>query len=144
MEAVRPPSYKEKLMAEKPKFKVPKTLAATADRMFELRTERSKIQKMADKLEEEEKFLKNYLIENLPKSDASGVAGKLCRVTAVTKPIAQVEDREKFEKYLLKTKDFSLLQGALSQPAIKERWEKGVKIPGVIQFNAVTLSVNKL
>lgn len=131
-------------MAEKPKFKVPKTLAACADRMYELKIERGKIQKQADKLEEEEKFLKNHLIENLPKSDASGVAGKLCRVTAVTKPVAQVEDREKLEKYILKTKDFSLLQGALSQPAIKDRWEHGVKIPGVIQFNVVTLSVNKL
>lgn len=131
-------------MAEKPKFKIPKTLAACADRMYELKIARGKIQKEADKLEEEEKFLKNHLIENLPKSDASGVAGKLCRVTAVTKPIAQVEDREKFQKYILKTKDFSLLQGALSQPAIKDRWEHGVKVPGVIQFNAVTLSINKL
>lgn len=126
------------------KYKFPKTLAACADRLFELREKRLEEQKKVDAIEAEEKAVKEHLIQNLPKSEASGVAGKLCRVTVITKPVPQVQDWDKFYAYVGKTKSFDLLQRRLTDTAIKERWEAGKKIPGVEPFNVVTLSVNKV
>lgn len=126
------------------KYKFPKAMGACADRLFELREKRLEMQKATDAVEAEEKAIKEYLIQNLPKSEASGVAGKLCRVTVITKQIPQVQDWDKFYAYIKKTGSFDLLQRRLTDTAVKERWEAGKKVPGVESFGAVTLSVNKV
>lgn len=131
-------------MAKEKTFKFPKTLGACADRFYELKQKRLVVQKEVAKIEEEEKALKAHIIDNLPKSEASGVAGKLCRVSAVVKEIPQLKDDEAFFKYVKKTGRFDLMQRRLSDAAIKELWEDGKEVPGVEKFNAVTLSVNKI
>lgn len=127
-----------------PKYKFPKAMGACADQLFKIREKRKEMQKLVDAVEAEEKALKEHIINNLPKSEASGVAGKLCRVTVITKQIPQVQDWDKFYAHVKKTGDFELLQRRLTDTAVKERWENGKKIPGVESFNAVTLSINKL
>ena len=126
------------------KYKFPKQMGACADRLFELREKRLEEQKKVDAIESEEKAIKEHIIQNLPKSEASGVAGKLARVTVITKAIPQVKDWESFYKHIKKTGDFDLLQKRLTETAVKERWENGKKIPGVESFNVVTLSINKV
>lgn len=132
-------------MAEKPKpFKMPKTLALCADELYKTRELRLAAQKGVDELSAKESQLKEHLINNLPKSDASGVAGKLARVTIVTKVIAQVKDWDKFYAFVKKTNSFDLMQRRLTDTAVKERWDNGKEIPGVEPFNAVTVSLNKV
>lgn len=126
------------------KYKFPKQLGACADKLFTLKAKRLEIQKLVDAVDAEEKALKAYIIENLPKSEASGVAGKLCRVTVVTKEVPQVKDWDAFYKYVKKTGSFDLMQKRLTDAAICERWEAGKKVPGVEVFNAVSISMNKV
>lgn len=126
------------------KYKFPKAMGACADKLFELRNKRLATQKEVDAVAAEETALKNHIIENLPKSEASGVAGKLARVTVVTKQIPQVKDWDAFYKYVKKTGSFDLMQKRLTDAAIKERWEAGKEIPGVEHFNAVSVSINKV
>lgn len=132
------------MATEKPKFKFPKALGACADRLYELRQKRLEEQKKVDAIEAEEKALKEHIIQNLPKSEASGVAGKLARVTVVTKEVPQVEDWDAFYKYVKKTGNFDLMQRRLADAAVKERWEAGKEIPGVKHFQVVTVSINKV
>lgn len=131
-------------MATEVKFKFPKALGACADKLFELRNKRLAEQKKVDEIAAEETALKNHIIENLPKSEASGVAGKLARVTVVTKQVPQVKDWDAFYKYVKKTGSFDLMQKRLTDAAIKERWEAGKEVPGVEHFNAVSVSINKV
>lgn len=132
-------------MAEtKKKYVFPKTLGACADKLYELKAKRSAAQKVADAIEEEEKALKEHIINTLPKSEANGVAGKLCRVTVVIKEVPQVKDWDAFYKHVKKTGDFDLLQRRLSDAAVKLRWDAKKKVPGVDVFNAVSLSMNKV
>lgn len=126
------------------KFKFPQAMGACADKLYELRTKRLSIQKLVDEISEEESALKNHIINNLPKSEASGVAGKLARVTVVTKEIPQVKDWDTFYKYVKKTGSFDLMQRRLADVAVKERWNNGKEVPGVEHFTAVTISMNKL
>lgn len=125
-------------------FKPPKTLGACADRLYKLRLERAEAQKVADKIEEEEKALKEYIINTLPKSEASGVSGKVARVSVVVRIVPQVKDWSEFYKYVEKTKSFDLLQRRLSEKAVQERWDAGKRVAGVETFNVITVSVNKL
>lgn len=131
-------------MATEVKYKFPKALGACADKLFELRNKRLAEQKKVDEIAAEETALKNHIIENLPKSEASGVAGKLARVTVVAKQIPQVKDWDAFYKYVKKTGSFDLMQKRLTDAAIKERWEAGKEVPGVEHFNAVSVSINKV
>lgn len=125
-------------------YKFPKTLGACADMLFELRNSRLAEQKKVDSIEEKEKALKSYIIEHLPKSEASGISGKLARVTVVVKQIPQVKDWDVFYKYIKRTGNFDLMQKRLSDAAIKERLEDGKLIPGVELFNIVSISMNKV
>jgi hypothetical protein len=132
------------MAATKPTFKPPKTLAACADELYKTRDLRIAAQKATDELQAKETALKEHLINNLPKSDASGVAGKLARVTVVTKLIPRVNDWDKLYKFIKKTGAFDLLQRRLIDTAIKERWDNGKEVPGVESFNVVSISMNKV
>jgi hypothetical protein len=131
-------------MATEITYKFPKAMGACADKLFELRNKRLAGQKLVDEVEAEEKALKTYIIENLPKSEASGVAGKLARVTVVTKQVPEVEDWNAFYAHIKKTGSFDLLGKGLGKAAITARWEDGKEVPGVKHFNAVTVSINKV
>jgi hypothetical protein len=132
------------MAAAKPVFKMPKTLALCADELYKTREARLVAQKAVEALESKESALKEHLINNLPKSDASGVAGKLARVTIVTKVIPQVKDWDKFYKFIKKTGSFDLMQRRLTDTAVQERWDNGKEVPGVEPFNVVKVSLNKV
>ena len=127
-----------------PKFKFPKTLGACADRVYQLREKRYAAQKTVDLIQAEETALKEHLINTLPKSEATGAAGKLARVTSVTKDVPQVEDWDLFYKYVKRTGEFDLLQRRLATTAVEARLDVKKKVPGVKLFRAVTLSITKV
>jgi hypothetical protein len=126
-----------------PKFKLPKTLAECADLLYETREKRLKVQKNADELEELEKALKAHIIDNLPKSQASGIQGKVASVTLRKKIVASLKDDKKFFAYIKKTGDFDLLQRRLNDAAVQARWEQKKNVPGVEPFTTVTISCTK-
>ena len=128
----------------KPVYKFPKAMGACADRLYELKAKRLAGQKLVDEVEAEEKALKAHIINTLPKSEASGVAGAIARVTVVTRDEPQIEDADAFHKYVVKTKRWDLMQNRLSPAAVKELWENGKEVDGVKRFQVVTLSLNKV
>lgn len=125
-------------------FKFPKSLGACADRLYALREKRLAMQREVDLVEEEEKALKEHLINVLPKSEASGVSGKTANVKIVTKEIPQVKNWPSFYAFVKRNGAFELLGKRLVDSAVKERWEAGEKVPGVESFTAVTVSITKI
>lgn len=122
---------------------IPKTIGGCADKLFKLREEKSRLNKQIKALDEHEKAIKNHIINTLPKSQATGVAGKLARVTVVTKTVPTVKDWEKVWKYISRQKAWDLLQRRLNEKAVKDRWEDGKKVSGVEPFEVVTISLKK-
>lgn len=125
-------------------FKIPTSLAACADLLYTTRQKRLELSKSVDEMKSQETQLCDYLIANLPKSDATGVAGKVARATVVTKQEPVVEDWDPFYKYVARTKSWDLLQRRISTTAIKARWEDKKKVPGVGTFTVVSVSLNKV
>lgn len=135
----------KKTAAKKPApFKIPKTIGACADLLYTTRQERLALDHDSKDMQENEKLLRNHIIDTLPKSEASGVAGKLARVSVVTTEVNQVEDWDKFYAYIKKTGFFHLLNRAINQAAIDEVLATGKKIPGVVKFPVVKVSLNKV
>ncbi len=150
------PAAKE-AKAEKPAFKAPKTLAAAADKVYELRESRLSLTRQADGFKAEEGFLREHLIENIPKGDATGVVGKVVRVVIKTDVIPVAEDWSKLYEHIVETylahkkkktgqhdAAFALLNKAVNGASVKEQWEAGKAVPGVGKFNSKSLSINKL
>ena len=125
-------------------FHLPKTLGACADQLYETRCHRLEVEREAKELCALEAALKEKIIQELPRSEASGVAGKLARVSVSLKEIPQVKDWPKFYAYVSKHKCYELLQRRLSDAAIKERLEAGEKLPGVELFKTPVVSLNKV
>jgi hypothetical protein len=119
-------------------------LGMAIDTLYTTRQNRLVEQGTIKEMQAYETELKDYLIENLPKEQASGVAGSLARAAVVTKKIPVVEDWDALYKYIKKKNAFDLLNRALNTAACTERLENGEKVPGIGSFTAVTVSVNKL
>jgi hypothetical protein len=124
-------------------YTFPATFGAMADKLYELRQERQRQQKQADLIEAEEKALQNHIINTMPKTD-SGAAGKLAKIGLGSKAVPQVEDWDVFYKFVIKTKNFALLQKRLGEAMIKEIWDAGKTVPGVKSFTVVTVSLTKV
>jgi len=108
-----------------------------------LREDRRALEAKAGKLKEDEQRLEDHLIGNLSKENAEGVSGKRAKVGIYVKRIAQPKDWDKFYAFILKTQDFSLLNRAVGQAAVKERWEAGEEVPGIDVYNKVCVSLTK-
>lgn len=125
-------------------FKFPKTLGGCADRLFELKAKQALAQRVVDELDSERKALTEHVINTLPKSEATGVAGKVARVKVVTKEIPQVRDWPAFYAYARKINRLDLMQRRLNEAGVKELLEAKKKVAGVEIFTAVSISLTKV
>ena len=133
-------------------FKVPKTLpkklAQCADLLYLARQERLEVQKRVDAIQELEVRLKDRIIAELPKSEASGISGRVARAQFDRKSVPQVSEEAggwpAFYAFVAREKAFDLLQRRLNEAAVKERWENKKRVPGVTAFHVVTVSCTKL
>lgn len=119
-------------------------LAVLADMYFTARQARLKAQKEVDLIEQDEKILQKFLIDNLPVSEATGIQGKLAHVHITTHTIPTVEDWPKFYAYVKKNNAFELLQRRVVEKAVQERWEARKIIPGVGKFTHKKLSASAI
>ncbi len=132
-------TYKEEHMT-----KTIDKLAEKADQLYTIREARLAMQKQVDELQKSESALREELIAAISKSDATGVAGRLVRVTVVTKPKATLKDWDELIAYCRRRNAWDLIQHRISETAVAERWNDGKEIPGIEAFNVVTLSMNKV
>ena len=121
---------------------IPKKLGACADLLYKMRQQRLEAQKKVEAMEKDEAELKEHIIRTLPKSEASGISGKVANVKIIADEVPQVKNWEKFYAYVKKTGSFDLLQKRLSKEAVNERLEDDVIIPGleVVKIPKVSLT----
>jgi len=126
------------------KFKIPSTLGACADKLYELRTERLEYQKMAESIKAEEVFLTQYLMTVLPDLESTGIAGTKASANIKTDSIPVVTDWEELRTYIKDTDSWDLIQKRLSTSAVKLRLDEGVEVPGTGIYLASTISLTKV
>lgn len=131
-------------MPELKDFEVPENLATAVDLLYTTRQARLEIQKQVDALQARESALREHLINTLPKSDATGIAGRVARATIVVKTEPTVENWDEFWAWVSKTKSYDCVQRRISAPAIRDRWENKKVVKGVGTVQVVTVSLNKV
>lgn len=148
--ALEVPAKETEAASKKADFKLPKTLAECADLLYKKEKERYELQHKADALAKEEAALREHLIENLPRSEALGVTGKVANATIKLKDIIVMNDWEKYYQFVvaqykkLGPGAFSLMQRRVGEGAVKEYWANGKAVPGVEKGQVKTISLTKL
>lgn len=132
------------MAVKKKEFKIPKSLALCVDKLYEVREKRLSLGRQMRDLEEIESKLKSHIIDKLPEQKASGISGKLCRVTMVHKDVPYAKDWQSVYKHITETGHFDLLGRRLNSNAVQERWDNGEEIPGVETYKTTSLSINKI
>ena len=131
-------------MPKKTEVKLPRTIGACADLLYETKEKRLALAREVAALEELEKHLKEKIINELPVSEASGVAGKLARVTINKKSTWRAKDWAEIWKYAKKNDAHDIFQRRLSDEAINLRIEAGEKIKGLELFHYKSVGINKI
>lgn len=125
-------------------FKKAKTPAQRADLYYAVDNARLARAKEAEAIKKFVSKLEKWFIQELPETDATGVAGKIARVQVKPKERPTVEDWGKFYSHIKKKGEFELLNRAVNAKAVKERWENGKTVPGVGKFKYKAVSVTKV
>jgi len=120
-------------------------LATKADAFMELRSKRLALKHEVDALYQQEKDLRHELIQYLQSAKGvTGVAGQLCYIKLRPKHTALVENWDALYDHIRDTGEFELLQRRVGEGAVKERWDNGDVVPGVIDHCVDDLSVTKI
>lgn len=133
----------DKLALKAPKLKIPKSMGACADLLYDMKQERLAAERVVDAMKNNENILLTHIIDNLPKGD-TGACGKHHKAVVYTESIPRVEDWDKTYAYIKRHNAFELLQRRLNAAAVKERLEDGKQIPGVGSFSVVKVSLTKV
>jgi len=134
-------------------MRIPKKLATCVDKLYDVKSQIKekkvqlaalKLSKELVKLEADVKQLETHIIETIAnEKDMSGVIGATAKAVVKSKVVPSVQDWGAIYRYILKHKDFSLLQKRLSSTAFRERWDAGEDLPGVQKMFVKTLSLTK-
>jgi hypothetical protein len=142
------PEVKESVRPHRPfkrkKLRIPKKLAEVADLYYATRMRRLAMEKEAELEKADESALREYIINNLPKSQAGGIAGKKARVEIKKRNVPRIEDERKFYRYAHRKGNEDLVKETMVQSAVQARWEAGKAVPGIEAFTIVSLSLHKL
>lgn len=128
--------------------KLPAKLGACIDLAYELREKRLSRQREVEaelaEMKADEKALKDHIINTFTKSEIDGAKGSVCSASITRVVYPKVTDWDKVYAYILKTKEFDLLEKRMGKLAFRERYDSGVKIPGTEAYEDVDLSLTKL
>ena len=105
-----------------------------ADEWWTLRASRLAIEKEVARIREQESRAKSALLQSLTENKVTSVGGQKVRVTHVVKDKPSVNDWEEVYSYIRETGSFDILQRRIGERAVKDRWDDGVKIPGIESY----------
>jgi hypothetical protein len=123
---------------------MPASIGLCADLYAEVRELRLAMQKIVDAVKERETEIKEHIINELPKSQNTGAAGKRYRAQVVTKDVPTLKDWDALTAYMTRTGRFDLIYKRLADKPVKDLWEAGEAVPGVEKFKAVDVSITKI
>lgn len=120
------------------------TLGAATDKMWALREEKRLLAVEEKRINTELTALETTIFGLMDAQDTRKAEGKKAGISIGEAVVGNVEDWDALWPYIVKNKYFHLVQKRVSDPGLRELWEKGKTVPGVQPFTKRTLSVRSL
>lgn len=117
-------------------------MAALADEYWALRAQRLDLDKQSKAVKVSEDLAEATLLKQMRLQGLTAIGGQTVRLNMPVTPemVPTVADWDVVYKSILESGDFSLLEKRIGKLAVKERWEAGVEVPGVVAFPVWKLS----
>lgn len=117
------------------------SIGPTIDKLCELRDAKRALDAKVAEIETEYKTLEEQLMEKLDAEGTTAGKGTKASASITSGVVGNVTDWAAFEAFVIKKKFTHLFQRRLSDPAIRELFEKGMKVPGVEPFTKRRLNL---
>jgi hypothetical protein len=127
----------EKNMATATKAKTPGRVAsvgAVIDQLWACREEKRGLEATLKEVEGRIKEIEEGLMERLDAEGLEKATGTKATVSITSSTVADVQDWDLFFPYIAKNKFWHLVQKRASDPGVRELWDHGKKVPGVVPF----------
>jgi hypothetical protein len=129
-------------MATKSNF--PKSIGASIDLLYTLRSNRLAEEKKIETLKLQESSLKDHIMANFAKADLDGAKGKVATASIKHSVQANITDWEKYVKWCVKNEAYGCIQKRAGITALREYWDNKKEVPGVEQVVVEDLSLTKV
>ncbi len=125
---------------------LPQSIGRCADLYNDVRQLRLTMDKEVEKVKARETEIRNFIIDNLSKSQDTGAAGLRYRAQIVVKRVPKLADWGVFTSWVRKNDRFDMLQKRLSDTAVKDYIEQneGKALPGLEMMNVPDVSITKI
>lgn len=120
------------------------SMGSTVDSVWAKREEKREAEAKVKVIEAEIAAMEEVLIDRMDKEETSKSQGTKASVSITHAVVANVEDWDAFWPFIVKHKFFHLVQKRVSDPAMRELWDAGKKIPGVQPFTKRKLNIRSL
>ena len=110
------------------------SVGAVIDQLWGYREQKRKLEADVKEVEGKIKEIEDQLMERLGAEGLEKATGTKASVSVTSSQSADVQDWDAFYPYIAKNKFWHLLQRRVSDPAVRELWEQGKKVPGVVPF----------
>ncbi len=122
----------------------PATTGAIIDQLWASREEKRRLEEQVKEVEYAIKGIEETLMERLGAEGLEKATGSKASVSITSTVTADVQDWDAFYPYIAKNKFWHLLQRRPSDPGVRELWDAGKKVPGVVPFTKRRVNIRTL
>lgn len=122
----------------------PATTGAIIDQLWGAREEKRRLEEQVKEVEGAIKGIEETLMERLAAEGLEKATGSKASVSITSTVTADVQDWDAFYPYIAKHKYWHLLQRRPSDPGVRELWDAGKKVPGVVPFTKRRVNIRTL
>lgn len=122
----------------------PATTGAIIDQLWASREEKRRLEEQVKEVEYAIKGIEETLMERLEAEGLEKATGSKASVSITSTVTADVQDWDAFYPYIAKNKFWHLLQRRPSDPGVRELWDAGKKVPGVVPFTKRRVNIRTL
>jgi hypothetical protein len=134
---------KEGKEEKKVNYKFPKTIGDCLKRLATLQDKEDEISAQLAPLVQEEKALRDHMINTFKKEQLQGAKGSGRSISLVKTVVPKINDWLAFLTFAKKKGNDDLLQHSVKTDAWRARMDAGKEVPGVETFTNISLRVNK-
>lgn len=110
------------------------SVGAVIDQLWGYREQKRKLEADVKEVDLKIKDIEDQLLERLDKEGLEKATGAKASVSVTSSVVADVQDWDAYFAYMAKNKFWHLVQRRASDPGVRELWEQGKKVPGVVPF----------
>lgn len=115
-------------------FTIPAKMGDKVDLLRELREARAQLEKRSDIIKAQYQQVEQALLEQLEEAGCSSTSSTQASASISESVVAQVTDWDSFYEYIRDNNYFHLLQRRVSDPSVRELFEKEGAVPGVVPY----------